>query len=532
MQLERMQTHESLQEKLTSPDDNAIVHFISHEWLGFRHPDPEGTQVQLMQSTFEKFIAGKARELLSRSEWEAFVQGVSSGTGAFLRPLEGSFFGREALTEEDLRDDISLGCVWLDYHSIPQDTQKSNFVDAVNSIPYYVERCDYFWICAPRAVHHDLHEPRDFYTWRGRGWCRLEEMTNILCRTLKMPLVVAEPNKVCTYGFLDGLQYLGTDPLRSVANGKFTCCLFNHKVPQPDGSFKEIKCDKLAVAPVVATVFQALYSHVCGSGDRFKKSLLGSFATAIFAGFASIGPDAAAVEEEWMFRDESQLDDFLEKFGYASLDNFDPLGWPPLMWAMCCAEMPIIKEMLRLRPEMLFAAAPNELAMVAYSVHRDPADFHELLRIDARARTPEHLSHSSASGYTAVDRAAKYGRHENLRTLLEFRASVDPVRKDNGATPFLSAAEEGFPECLEVLMEHRADIQAVDHQGRNALHLAAPHLAIMGNDSHGARVKAIHVLLAARVDAKRVDSHGRTPLQIALEGSHIEAVQLLGREPK
>jgi len=460
------------------------------------------------------------------------VQGVSSGTGNFLRPIEQNFFGREAVREEDLPDQVSLGCVWLDYHSIPQDKQKSYFVDAVNSIPYYVERCDYFWICAPRAIHHDLHEQRDFYTWRGRGWCRLEEMTNMLCRTLKMPLVVAVPNQVCTYGFLDGLQYLGTDPKRAVANGKFTCCLFDHKVPQPDGSIKEIKCDKLAVAPVVAKVFTALYTHVSGSGDRFKKSLLGSFGTSIFAGFDSVSPDAAAIEASWIFRVETQLDDFLERFGYTGLDDFDPLGWPPLMWAICCAEMPLVREILRLRPDMLFATPPNDMAMIAYAVHRDPIDFREMLCMDPRVMTPAKVSHISRTGYTAVDRAAKYGRHKNLRTLLEFRADVNPVRKDNGATPLLSAAEEGFPECLEALLEFRADIQAVDHQGRNALHLAAPALAILGNEAPGGRLKAIDVLLKARVDAKRVDSHGRTPLQVALDSSHLEAVQLLGRDPK
>eukprot|EP00971_Amphidinium_carterae_P005345 106614-Amphidinium_carterae.1 len=33
---------------LVNPDDTMMMHFVSHEWLGFEHPDPNGVQIALV----------------------------------------------------------------------------------------------------------------------------------------------------------------------------------------------------------------------------------------------------------------------------------------------------------------------------------------------------------------------------------------------------------------------------------------------------------------------------------------------------
>jgi len=50
MGMDLMAAHEELLNvALMCPPDDAVMHFISHEWLSFTHPDPAGTQLNLMQ---------------------------------------------------------------------------------------------------------------------------------------------------------------------------------------------------------------------------------------------------------------------------------------------------------------------------------------------------------------------------------------------------------------------------------------------------------------------------------------------------
>ena len=133
----------------------------------------------------------------------------------------------------------------------PQDpSQLGCFQDAVKSIPHYIECCDYFWVCAPDALHRDLGEMRDFYSWKRRGWCRLEDLSNLMSATMKMPLILTSQPYLETYDFHAGLSSLHGRPEWSVGNGKFTCCHFEHRLRKGDGQSVDIPCDKNAIAPV------------------------------------------------------------------------------------------------------------------------------------------------------------------------------------------------------------------------------------------------------------------------------------------
>eukprot|EP00971_Amphidinium_carterae_P051779 1019481-Amphidinium_carterae.2 len=154
----------------------------------FSHPDPHGTQLRRIQEIFSTFAAFQAETVFKPRDWEPFLQGVSTHVPKRIRAIEESIVQRGRLTAEDLANHVQAGCVWLDYHSIPQGAKDETFLQAVQGIPNYVDRCDYFWICAPPALHAELGELRNFATWRGRGWCRLEDTTNFFNRRLKMPL--------------------------------------------------------------------------------------------------------------------------------------------------------------------------------------------------------------------------------------------------------------------------------------------------------------------------------------------------------
>jgi ankyrin repeat protein len=108
---------------------------------------------------------------------------------------------------------------------------------------------------------------------------------------------------------------------------------------------------------------------------------------------------------------------------------------------------------------------------------------------DDTRRTPLHLS--SASGHS-----------DCVEYLLELKADISARSKDNELTP-LHEASTG--ETAELLLLARADVDASDAWGMTPLHLAAERGAL----------EVVRCLLQYRADARRADGLGRTPLHLA-----------------
>ncbi|CAE8599289.1 unnamed protein product, partial [Polarella glacialis] len=177
-------------ELLVEPSDNSAVHFISHEWLSRQHPDPDSKQLRRMQGVFLEILAGRSGKLFSPDDFITFSKGTSVGNQRHpLGAAESAQRSVDTITEDILKQDIEEGLIWLDWSSIPQvlDATKDSLeqilkdqMAAVNSIGAYLDRCLYFWILAPTAIHKDQKTVRDFSTYRTRAWCRLEEWANLL----------------------------------------------------------------------------------------------------------------------------------------------------------------------------------------------------------------------------------------------------------------------------------------------------------------------------------------------------------------
>ena len=138
---------------------------MSHQWLGFAHPDPRGEQFQHLRRTLLSLVEGKYGNVGG--------QGTRVRASRWQAALPGMF-------------------VWFDYWSIPQPRASSqqltgqahhslgeseeeavrNLQCAVRSIPAYVERAALFLVLTPICEHADTGEPCTAATWRWRGWCR------------------------------------------------------------------------------------------------------------------------------------------------------------------------------------------------------------------------------------------------------------------------------------------------------------------------------------------------------------------------
>jgi len=317
-ELSLMQPHESVLTSLLEPGDEMPMHFISHEWLSFKHPDPRGIQLKRMQQVFSRFDSGEQADLFKEEDYDAFLKGVSAGTSRAMSHIEVSISTRDFRSGTEFFNEVVSGFVWLDYHSIPQASKDEDFYKAVNSIPRFVNRCDYFWVCAPTAMHEELQQQRDFSSWRRRGWCRLEETTNFLSTNLKMPLVVTDQEKLSMYGFFDGLSMYTNRPERSVFNGTFTCCQLGHRCEKPDGSYEDIVCDKYAIAELLMAVFERFLLKPCGD-QCYRRNLILSLAQSFFAG-------DPVDEERWLPPEDESVQDCLDRIRFESLDSVDGVG--------------------------------------------------------------------------------------------------------------------------------------------------------------------------------------------------------------
>lgn len=123
---------------------------------------------------------------------------------------------------------------------------------------------------------------------------------------------------------------------------------------------------------------------------------------------------------------------------------------------------------------------------------------------DSMGNTPlrlaVHLSpgHIGTYGWGVVEKAVKLGADVN-------------IANNQGETPFLSAMRRlGHGHSVKFLLEHGADVKAVDHAGRGAFHYGI-------SNTYGAFGEYFKLLVDLGVDINLRDKSGCTPLHDAAE---------------
>lgn len=122
----------------------------------------------------------------------------------------------------------------------------------------------------------------------------------------------------------------------------------------------------------------------------------------------------------------------------------------------------------------------------------------------------------NAEGVTPLGVACAAGNWRLARFLLERGAKPEPA----GATPALLAAagsDEDDAAGVQLLLKHKARVDARDAHGRSALHEAA----------RAGNVAALQAVLAAGADVDARDHAGYTPLLDAARGANSQALDAL-----
>jgi hypothetical protein len=122
---------------------------VSHEWLSYSHPDPDGEQLRVMQAAFASVIAGH-NVFRTKEDWKLYSQNLRH---------DADVDNDEDLLLEAFRKSVAGGYVWIDYAGVPQASSSREAQGrAIQSIPHYVVTSDNFWVCAPPCTHKDMRQ--------------------------------------------------------------------------------------------------------------------------------------------------------------------------------------------------------------------------------------------------------------------------------------------------------------------------------------------------------------------------------------
>nr|WP_246022989.1 ankyrin repeat domain-containing protein [Lysobacter terrigena] len=122
-------------------------------------------------------------------------------------------------------------------------------------------------------------------------------------------------------------------------------------------------------------------------------------------------------------------------------------------------------------------------------------------------------------GLSPLGMACSVGNWRVARFLLERGARPEPP----GGQPALLAAagsEDDDPAGVQLLLKHKARVDARDRSGRSALHVAA----------YAGHIEIVIALLEAGADASLADAQGRTPIMESVRGGHLEVADELLRQ--
>lgn len=146
-------------------------------------------------------------------------------------------------------------------------------------------------------------------------------------------------------------------------------------------------------------------------------------------------------------------------------------------------------------------------------------DSHILVKLMLKSSTDD-VNRLDAKGESALYFAAKKGRYRMVKLLLRYNADPNQIGHPDGTSPLLVSSFNCHRFIVQALLNAQADVNQVQLNGENALHMVAKGPMI------GRPIDVVQILLehGCSVDQKRED--GSTPLDVArlFPDSHIHHI--------
>ena len=289
-------THDEMQQqgRLVRWKPGMQTIFLSHTWLGWKHPDPKGDKCQLIKKLLEGILQGRTRV-----------------TGYWMATI---VFGEKGLPARKLKKMFSDGYIWMDYLSIPQLDQRSQGL-AIQSITEYVSHSNLFIVLAGAWTHVDDGSIRDLQAWGERGWCRMENLANSLSPALKTFIVAQSPTNIYAYGPMGIVGRFWFWEV--VGHGVFT-----------------VEADKAALGPAILALIETRKAKAERDGDMVLARLLSAITNRLLSGTGVTVP-------------ELPLAEWLAQMRFSGVhDEEDRSGLSPLRFAIIADRADLVRELL------------------------------------------------------------------------------------------------------------------------------------------------------------------------------------------
>jgi len=443
-------------------EDMGNALFISHQWAGHEHPDPNFEQSRVLQRALINIFSGRSKisvDVIS----SVFMRNVRKVTPKSLRKLP--LF------------------LWYDYFSVPQITaseeQKTRCLDlqrAIGSIPSYVERSEIFVILAPVVAFADRDELMSKNSWASRGWCRVERAA---AEFYRKPVLMIESDRVqCQCCHSEVLNNL-------VGEGQFT-----------------IASDLDRIAPLMGYMVRKRLGSQLASADVHNYRILLNMRCVFFRNLNisktdELLPGFEPISGSRMNLASSNFTRFMQLNGFADVLGRDSQGWTPMCYAALMGNPAVIEGLLDLRAnpndrigndrsDLHMAKNTPVLSVALFLQHTEAAKALIEGRADMTARdvkgiTPVH--HASAGnnasglhllaarrcdvtardglGYQAFQPACAWGSQQALHACLSLIPASSRDLKD---CLHIAVSAHSGPRILAELLEAQADVNEAMRQ--------------------------------------------------------------------
>jgi ankyrin repeat protein len=425
------------------PGDAQKVIFVSHQWISWDgSPDPSMKQFGVLQRWLQSVMSGKIKAF----EADFMIQLL--------------FQKSVAMDVVQFRQDLEDAVIWYDYFSVPQLSKSydpdgaKELMNAVNSIPAFVEFSAYFVVLCPPVRHEGHGGICDKHTWMSRGWCRVEgQARELACSS--GPLIVVSSDTSCQL-------MLPLDVMRlSVGEGQYTCCANNHNM---NGT--QIPCDKLKVAKIMKLMIQGKIKALKEDGNMEDARWMLARRPSLFRGLPNM--------EDCQPQDGS-LPDFMSEYGFESINENAATGLTPLRFAAIQGSCDVVEALLERNvdinavikddmPDMFHWKGDTVLHSCAM-FNEDPAVTQ--LLVEAGANPSARNSIGNPPFYMAIAGA----RLALVQWYVKQGLANVNDRNDNGLAPLGQCCLWGGSEVGSYLIENGAEVNITDKGGVTPLHL-------------------------------------------------------------